>query len=815
MNDNSITVSRTVPVVAIRGSVIFPHTDSILSFGRSKSISAVNAAFRDNRVVAIFAQKDEKTSDPGPADLYEIGTIATITQMMSTEGEIHAMIRGISRIRLEEVVASEPYMVARVTEIEEQDFDGPEVDGLSKQLSELFKKAINLGKGVEITTIMKILSQQTDPVELVDSAASLLDLKPKFKQKLLDELSVHKRLLSVIDYLNHEVNVLDIERMISTKTQKRFEDQMRKAMLREKKRTIEKELGEEDPGMGGDDDLSEYKARIKKSDMPDKVRAKAKKELRKLSQMSMHNPEAGYIRNYLDWLCDMPWSKKTEDSVSITKAEEILENDHYGLEKTKERILEYLSVLKLKQEKSKRASNGESEKAKEESSHPTILCFVGPPGVGKTSIGRSIAKSVGREFVRISLGGVRDEAELRGHRRTYVGALPGRIIQGIKDAGTRNPVFMLDEIDKLGADYRGDPSSALLEILDPEQNKEFSDHYLEVPFDLSDVMFICTANILDTIPEPLRDRMEIIRFAGYIDEEKFQIAKRYLWPKQLKINGVHDEGVTIDDAAIREVVKHYTREAGVRELERVLATICRKLARKVAEKEKFPKKVTLATVRRLLGPIKFRSQIAETADEVGMTTGLAVTSTGGEILFVEVSLMPGRGRLTLTGQLGDVMKESAQAAFTWTKSHYRELGLREDFSKNLDVHIHVPEGATPKDGPSAGVAITTALVSALTGVATNKEVGMTGEVTLRGRVLEIGGVKEKTVAGHRAGLKTIILPMNNMKDLEEIPDNVKKGLRFVFAEKVEDALEVSLTKWPLREGIIEPTPKTPSFIAQA
>jgi len=802
--------SRTVPLVAIRGSVIFPHTDSILSFGRSKSVAAVNSAFRDNRVVAIFAQRDEKITDPSAKDLYSVGTLATITQMMSTEGEIHAMVRGISRIDLEEIVTHEPHIIARVAEIPEEDFEGPEVVVLTKKLSDLFRKAVNLGKGVEITTIMKILSQQADPTELVDSAASLLDLKTKYKQQLLDELSVRKRLAKVLDYLSHEVNVLDVERMISSKTQKRFEDQMRKAMLREKKKTIEKELGEEDGNFGGDDDISEYRARIKDSEMSKEVRKKAKKELKKLSQMSIHNPEAGYIRNFLDWLCDMPWKTITKDSVSIKKAEKILNDDHYGLDKTKERILEHLSVLKLKKAKSKRQG-----KSKESISHPTILCFVGPPGVGKTSIGKSIAKSMGRKFVRISLGGVRDEAELRGHRRTYVGALPGRIIQGIKDAGTKNPVFMLDEIDKLGNDYRGDPSSALLEILDPEQNKEFSDHYLEVPFDLSEVMFICTANILDTIPAPLRDRMEIIKFSGYIDEEKFNIAKKYLWPKQMRVHGVEDEGLRMADAAICQIIKHYTRESGVRELERVLATVCRKIARTIAEKDKLTKSISEKKIFKLLGPIKFRSEIAETLDEVGMSTGLAYTSAGGEILFIEVSLMPGRGRLTLTGQLGDVMKESAQAAFTWTKSHYKELGLKEDFSKKLDVHIHVPEGATPKDGPSAGVAITTALVSALTGIKTRREVGMTGEVTLRGRVLEIGGVKEKTVAGHRAGLKNIILPMNNMKDLEDIPDNVKKGIKFLFAERVEDALEIALTKWPIMDGEYEPTPKTPTFIAQA
>lgn len=787
----SSKINRTLPVVAVRGSVIFPHTDSILSFGRSKSVAAVNSAFQEDRVIGVFTQKDPSISDPLPEDLYEIGTLATITQMMATEGEIHAMVRGQSRIRMIDELSSEPFMTVRAEELSELDSEGSEVQVLSKKLSELFRKAINLGKGVEITTIMRILSQQADVFELTDSAASLLDLKTSEKQRLLEELSVQKRLEKVIEYLSHEVNILDLERVISLKTQKRFEDQMRKAMLREKKRTIEEELGEE--GIEEQDEISEYREKIKRSGMPKLVREKAKKELKRLDQMSPHNPEGGYIRNYLDWLVDMPWNKLSKGSVSIKKAEKTLDKDHYGLDKTKERILEYLSVIKLKE--SLKDKNGNNKNGGE--SHPTILCFVGPPGVGKTSIGRSIAHSLGREFARVSLGGIRDEAELRGHRRTYVGALPGRIIQGIKNSGTRNPVFMLDEVDKLGMDYRGDPSAALLEILDPEQNKEFSDHYLEVPFDLSEVIFICTANVLDTIPAPLRDRMEVIKFSGYIDDEKFNIAKKYLWPKQLRVHGIEDNGIKITDGALKEVVKHYTREAGVRDLERNLASISRKIARLIAERKEYPKSVSPKSVRKLLGSIKFRSQIAEKKDEVGMSTGLAVTAVGGEILFIEVALMPGKGRLTLTGQLGDVMKESAKAAFTWTKAHYEVLGLKTDFLKNVDVHIHVPEGATPKDGPSAGVAITTALVSAVTGIPVHRDVGMTGEVTLRGRVLEIGGVKDKVIAGHRAGLKTILLPKDNEKDMDDVPDNVKGDIKFVFAEKVEDVLKVAMTKLPV------------------
>ncbi len=787
--DKDIITTRTVPAVAMRGSVVFPHTDSFLSFGRAKSVAAVNSAFTDDRVLAIFNQKEPKIADPEAKDLYTIGTLAAITQMMSNEDDVHAMVRGLTRIKLEEVVSTEPYFVVKVSEVAEKDTETERVEALSREVSELFRRAVNLGKGVDVPTIMRILSNQADAVELADSISSLLDIKPQEKQKLLEMVSVETRLEKVLEYLNHEVNVLDLERLISMKTQRRFEDQMKKAMLREKKRTIEQELGEDDLEGLGDTETGELKKKIKAARMPKDVHEKAMKELQRLSQLPPHSPEGGYLRNYLDWLIDMPWSKYSKTTVSVKKASKILDEDHYALDKAKERILEYLSVMKLKQ--------GFKDKKDNDLGYPTILCFVGPPGVGKTSIGKSIAKALNREFVRVSLGGIRDEAELRGHRRTYVGAMPGRIIQSIKNAGTKNPVFMLDEIDKLGVDYRGDPSSALLEILDPEQNKEFSDHYLEVPFDLSEVIFICTANILDTIPAPLRDRMEIIRFAGYIENEKYYIAKKYLWPKQLKVNGLDGQKIKISQDALVEIIKYHTREAGVRNLERTLATVCRKIAREVAEGKKAPTLVSKAKIQKYLGPRKFRSQIRGEKDEIGMSTGLAVTSTGGEILFIEVSLMPGKGKLTLTGQLGDVMKESAKAAFTWTKSHWRELGLREDFGKKVDVHIHVPEGATPKDGPSAGVAMGTTLVSALTRVPVKRDVGMTGEITLRGRVLEIGGVKEKVIAGHSAGLKTIILPEENRKDMEEVPENVKKDIKFIFADTLEDVLKVALVKWPL------------------
>ncbi|MBI3397063.1 endopeptidase La [Candidatus Woesebacteria bacterium] len=793
-------MTRTVPIVAMRGSVVFPHTDTLLSFGRPKSVAAINTAFQEDKVVAIFCQRDPKSSDPNRKDLFELGTIATITQMMSTEGEIHALVRGQARIKLTEIISTEPYLLGKITELSDEDTNSPEIKAIASRLTETFKKAINLGKQVEVMTVMRLVSGQVEPIELVDQIATVLDVKINEKQKLLESLNLKKRLQMVLDLLNQEVNILDLERTISLKTQKRFEDQMRKAMLREKKRTIEEELGD-DPESGefsSNEEIREYKAKIKAAGMPAGVKEKAEKELKRLMQLSPHSPEVGYIRSYIDWLVDMPWSKASVGNVSMQKASKILEDKHYGLKSAKERILEFLAVMKVKKDSEVKLFDEKTglERIKNGETQPTILCFIGPPGVGKTSIGKSIAESLNRKFVRISLGGIRDEAEIRGHRRTYVGALPGRIIQGIKNAGTKNPIFMLDEIDKLGMDFRGDPSSALLEALDPEQNKEFSDHYLEVPFNLSEVMFICTGNILDTIPPALRDRMEVIRFPGYTEDEKFYIGKKFLWPKQLSIHGLGNKNVSISDKALKEVIHYYTRESGVRNLERNLATICRKVTRLVAEKKAYPKTISIENVRVFLGPRKFSSLIAEKKDEVGMSTGLGVTPVGGEIMFVEVALMPGKGKLTLTGQLGEVMQESAKAAFTWTKAHYHDLGLKGNFAENIDVHIHVPEGAMPKDGPSAGVAITTALVSALAGVATKRDVGMTGEMTLRGRVLEIGGVKEKVIAGHRAGLKTIILPKDNEKDLEEIPDAVKKDIKFVFAEKISEVLTVGLTNWP-------------------
>lgn len=790
---------RTVPVVALRGSIVFPNNEAILNFGRPRSKTAVQAAFTQDRLLAVFTQRDARISVPSRGDLYNVGALVTIQEIMPTGSEIHALVRGVARVDLVSLVTEEPFIVAHVKEKHIKSDDSEEEQALSRHITDLFTKSLQLGKSVEFNqAVMRIASGTATPLEVAYQVVSSLEISTTEKQSLLEIDSLIDLLKKVDGYLSKEINIIELERSIASKTQKRFEDQMRKAMLRERKRTIEEELGEGED----EDDITQLRKKIKEAGMSAVVEEKARKELERFSQMSPHNPERAYVENWLDWVVSVPWSLKTPDNVSIKHAAKILNEDHYGLDKAKERILEFLAVMKIKQEKFKKEKKSGDIKEEDGISDkqgivsPTILCFIGPPGVGKTSIGKSIARSLGRKFVRVSLGGIRDEAEIRGHRRTYVGALPGRIIQGMKNAGTKNPVFMLDEIDKIGVDFRGDPSAALLEALDPEQNKEFSDHYLEVPFDLSEVMFICTGNVLDTIPPALRDRLEIIRFPGYTEEEKYNIARTFLWPKQIDVHGLSD--VTVTPVALREVIRRYTREAGVRNLERNLATICRKLARRIADGKDRVRQVSIPEVHEYLGPQKFTSVLAERQDEVGMSTGLAWTTTGGEILFVEVALMPGKGRLMLTGQLGEVMQESAKAAFSYARSHWAELGLPRDFARNIDVHIHVPEGAVPKDGPSAGTAITAALVSALTQIPVHRFVGMTGEVTLRGRVLEIGGIKEKVIAAYTAGLKTIVLPKDNKKDLEEVPDKVKKEIKFVFAGTIDEVLNVALTK-PLPE----------------
>lgn len=769
-------MERYIPIIPIRDGIIFPNTDSVLTFGRPKSLAALESSFTQERVVAFVLQKNSRINDPEPTDLYTVGTLCHIERMIKADGEINAQVRGLSRIQVLEYDESTAFLMGRVLEIEETPDDSAEVKALCNHLTNEFRRAMNLGKFVDFLVFMNIMSENT-PSQLADLVSSVLDLKPAEKQVLLEELDVKKRLEKVIDYLAKEIKVLELEKKIASKTQERFEKGAREVMLRERLKTIEKELGENDE----DSETRELLLKLRDAGMPKDTEEKARKEIKKLSQMNQFNPEAGYIRNYLDWLLALPWSKESKSNIDIAVAEKILNQDHFGLDKVKERIVEYLAVNKL------------AGKMK-----GPILCFVGPPGVGKTSLGKSIARALDRKFIKVSLGGIRDEAEIRGHRRTYVGALPGRIIQGIKDAGTRNPVFMLDEIDKVGADFRGDPSSALLEALDPEQNNVFSDHYLEVPFDLSDVMFVTTANVLDTIPPALRDRLEIIQFSGYTQEEKFRITKGFLLRKEMESHGLKDSQVQITDKAIRFVIDHYTREAGVRGLERQVATILRKVAKMVAEGKKGKVVVTEKNVTKFLGPTRLGSTLIEKQDEVGMSTGLAWTEAGGDILFIEVALMPGKGSLILTGQLGDVMKESCQAALSYIRARAQQMGISEKFFQKMDIHVHVPEGAVPKDGPSAGTAITTAIVSALTKIPVNRTVGMTGEVTLRGRVLEIGGIKEKVIAAHRAGLKTVIMPKENKKDLEDVPKEVLKKMKFVFIEHMDEVLNIALTK-PLKQ----------------
>lgn len=798
--DNS---QEILPIVPIRDGIVFPGTEMILTFGRQRSVSAIEAAQNSGRRIVLVMQRNSNINDPTPSDLYEIGTIGEVVQMMRNEGEINALVRGIAKVEITSVEAVEPYFVARVAEVADVIEDDEETKALFNHLTNQLRQAVKLGKTMDFLTFMNIMSGMS-PQTLSFQVAGVLDIKPSERQELLQISSVKERLEKEAAYLSKEVKVLDLERKIATKTQEKFEKNVREQVLRERIKTIEKELGEDDENK----EVKELAEKIKKSGMPDEVRTKAEKELRRLSQMSQYNPESSYVRTYLDWLVELPWSVESPNTVNMSDAEKVLDQDHYGLAKIKERIMEFLAVMKLRsrlmesettaldvEPDPKKPAEGGKPENKSKAVAPTILCFVGPPGVGKTSIGKSIARALGRKFVKMSLGGIRDEAEIRGHRRTYVGAMPGRIIQGIKQAGTKNPVFMLDEIDKVGTDFRGDPSAALLEALDPEQNNAFSDHYLEAPFDLSDVFFITTCNVLDTIPPALRDRLEIIRYPGYTEDEKFHIVKDFLFEKQRMINAIPQDAIKLSDEAMREIIRKYTREAGVRGLERQVSTVFRKVAKKIADVE--DKTVPTITIRpddlqKYLGPYKFSSTLAEKKDEVGMSTGLAWTEAGGDILFIEVALMPGRGSLILTGQLGDVMKESAQAALSYTRSRWKELGLVEKFYQKIDIHVHVPEGAVPKDGPSAGAAIATAIVSALTKKPILRIVAMTGEVTLRGRVLEIGGVKEKVIAAHRAGIKQVILPKNNKKDLEDIPKVVLSDLKFHFAENMDEVLRIAI-----------------------
>lgn len=776
-----VKLKPRIPVGPLRDTVIFPGNSVPIISGRPKSKSALDVAWNSDKLILFVAQKNSRIEDPGEKDLYTVGTVCLIRRVViNPDGEYTLQAEGISRVFIKDYTQTEPYLEAEIEEVPELYEKTEQTEALIRTVRDQIKRYLELGGNPLFEqggfTNWSLFTYTEDPNQLVNSIAQAIDFKTIDKQQILEMVSAVERLQRVSELLAKEIRILEISQKISSQTQERVSRMTKEAILREQMKSIEEELGEASENQ----EIREIELKIKKANMPKEVLEKAKKELSRLAKMSSYNPEAGYIRNYLDWLTDIPWKSANQGKIDLKKAQAVLDEDHYGLKKVKERIIEYLAVHKL------------SGKVK-----GPILCFAGPPGTGKTSIGKSIAKALGRKFVKVSLGGIRDEAEIRGHRRTYVGSMPGRIVQGMKQSGTTNPVFMLDEIDKIGADFRGDPSAALLEALDPEQNAAFSDHYLEVPYDLSNVMFITTANILDTIPPALRDRLEIIPYAGYTLDEKYHIAKKFLIPKQVESHGLKNAHIEFEEEAVKKVIHEYTREAGVRNLEREVASILRKIARKIAEGDKAKKFVVkLEDIPTYLGPVKFTSSLAEQEDEVGMVTGLAVMESGGDILFIEVTLMPGKGAMQLTGHLGDVMKESAQAAISYVRSHYDKLGLPEKFFHKYDIHVHVPEGATPKDGPSAGIALTTAIVSAFTRIPVRKDVAMTGEVTLRGRVLEIGGFKEKVLAAHRAGVKIVIAPADNEKHLEDIPDYVQKDLKFVFVKNVDEVLQVALIRPP-------------------
>lgn len=770
---------QVLPVVPIREGVLFPSTESVLTFGRSISLNAIKDSARSKKMVVLLTQRDAEVDNPQPSDLYQIGTLAVVEKTLHVDNSVNALVRGIGRVKVTQFTTVVPKLTAEIIQLEDNNEKDEEMEALVKHLQKEFRRAVHMGKPVEFLNFMKLMGGVTDG-ELVDQIASTLSIKTTEKQELLEMTNVKQRLQKVIDLLAHEMKVLEIEKDVVHKTQEKFDKHMRDSVLRERLRTIQKELGE----MEDDEEVvDEYFKKLKKTKFSKDIKEKVEKEIKRLRAMSPNNPEGGYIRTWLDTMFELPWGVRSESEVSLQKAEKTLQKNHYGLEEVKDRIIEYIAVLMRRQEQAGSDNVG----------LPTILCFVGPPGVGKTSIGHSIAESLGRKFVKVSLGGIRDEAEIRGHRRTYVGAMPGKMVNGVRQTKTMNPVFMLDEIDKIGSDYRGDPSAALLEALDPEQNKEFVDHYLDVPFDFSEVIFITTANTLDTIPPALRDRLEIIRYSGYTEEEKFHIAKDHLMEKVMKSNGMTQRNLKIPDESIMTAIRRYTREAGVRSLERTLSKLARKAARELLENQK-KKSITVDDVKlqQYLGPEPHDVTLTEEKDLVGLATGLAWTEVGGDVLFIEAALTAGKGDIKLTGKLGDVMKESAQTALTFVKANAQDFGIDLEVLQKTDVHIHVPEGAVPKDGPSAGVTITTAIVSAFTKRAVKREVAMTGEVTLRGRVLRIGGLKEKSIAARRAGSKVVLIPKENERDLGKIPDTVKNDIQFIPVENVREVINQAL-----------------------
>jgi len=786
--DDKIMVPGEIPVLPLRGTVLYPDLILPIMVGRKKSVKLIDDAMDSDRIIGIITQKRSETEDPKETDLYGVGVAALILRMIrELDGSQRVIVQGVSRMRIKEYVQRDPYFKAKIDVLDEGIVQGVEIEALTMNLKNLFQRAVELAPYLT-AELGTMVSNIKSAAILADLIASNLNISTAEKQSILETFDVRERLAKVHLFLNKEVQVLELGNKIQSQVKEDMDRTQREYYLREQLKAIKKELGELDEHTS---EVKELKEKIKRAKMPPEALAAAEKELDRLAKIPPASAEYTVARTYLDWLVELPWSETTSDNLDIDNAQKTLDEDHYDLEKVKKRILEYLAVRKLKADMK-----------------GPILCFVGPPGVGKTSLGKSIARAMGRKFIRNSLGGVRDEAEIRGHRRTYVGALPGRIVQGMKKAGSNNPVFMLDEVDKIGMDFRGDPSSALLEVLDPEQNFSFSDHYIDVPFDLSKVMFITTANVLDTIPPPLRDRMETLELPGYSEDQKMMIAREFLIPKQITEHGLTPELIEFHDSALQLIISSYTREAGVRNLEREIAAVCRGVAKDVARGIKEKVVIDSEKIHKFLGPVKFFPEVAERTSEPGVATGLAWTPTGGDIIFVEATKMLGEKGLTLTGQLGDVMKESAQAALAYVRTKSKDLGIDEDFFGKIDIHIHVPAGAIPKDGPSAGVTMFVALTSLLTNQPVRSDVAMTGEITLRGLVLPVGGIKEKVLAGLRAGIKTIILPKKNEKDLEEIPEHIRRQMNFKFIQRMDEAIEFALKGDQVRkEGReIEPRP---------
>jgi ATP-dependent Lon protease len=775
-NAQTVSAHSDLAVLPLINTVVFPRAVIPLYVSRDQSLRAVEAAAAHDSNLLVVAQRDSEKEAVGAEDLYEIGVEADVGRVLKMpDGHTSVLVQGLRRVRILEYIQQEPHLIARVEPIDDTYEKTIAIEALMRAVLALFEKTIKASKTLPEEAYIAAMNVD-EPGWLADLVAGHLDASVSQRQDILQTLSPEERLQKVSILLSKELDILELQNRIHNQVQQEVDKSQREYFLREQLKAIQKELGESDPFTR---DMADLQQRLDAAALPQEVKEKAEVELRRLSAMPPISPEVGMVRAYIDWLLALPWSQATEDNLDIRQAARVLDTNHYGLPKVKDRILEYMAVRQLARKM-----------------RSPILCFVGPPGVGKTSLGRSIAHAMGRKFVRVSLGGVHDEAEIRGHRRTYIGALPGRILQTMRTAGTINPVFMLDEVDKLGMDFRGDPSAALLEVLDPEQNHAFSDHYLDVPYDLSRVLFICTANLLDPIPPALRDRMETIELPGYVEDEKVAIARQFLVPRQLEEHGLEPEQLRFSDETLRRIIRDYTHEAGVRNMEREIGAVARKVARGIAEKRRVPHQVTDRMLRLYLGPARYSYGMAEEADEIGVVTGVAVTMAGGDLISCEVTLLEGKGQVTLTGQLGEVMRESAQAAVSYARAKARDLGIEPRFYESQDVHVHVPAGAMPKDGPSAGITMATALVSALTRRPVRRDVAMTGEITLRGRVLEIGGFKEKALAAHRAGLKTFIAPARNRKDLVEIPKDVQRGLKIVFVDHMDEVLPLALSDQP-------------------